>query len=62
MSRINAKSLDLARAISEFLSDYAPMHLTNSQHTLHSYETALTLYIGYLEDEYDIKPATFSPL
>ena len=51
MSRINAKSLDLARAISEFLSDYAPMHLTNSQHTLHSYETALTLYIGYLEDE-----------
>ena len=61
MSRINAKSLDLARAISEFLSDYAPTHLTNSQHTLHSYETALTLYIGYLEDEYDIKPATFSP-
>lgn len=61
MSRINSKSFDLARAISEFLTDYAPMHLTNSEHTLHSYETAITLYIGYLENECGIKPANFSP-
>ncbi len=60
MSRIRSKSPDLARAISEFLTDYAPMHLTNSQHTLHSYETAITLYIGYLEDECGIKPTDFS--
>ena len=61
MSRINSKSFDLARAISEFLTDYAPMHLTNSEHTLHSYETTITLYIGYLENECGIKPANFSP-
>ena len=60
MSRITSKSLDLARAISEFLTDYAPMHLTNSEHTLHSYETTITLYIGYLENECGIKPANFS--
>lgn len=60
MSRINSKSLDLARAISEFLTDYAPMHLTNSKHTLHSYEAAITLYIGYLEDICGIKPAGFN--
>ena len=61
MSRINTKSLDLVRAISEFITDYAPMHLTNSQNTLHSYETAITLYIGYLETECGIKPTNFSP-
>lgn len=60
MSRINSKSLDLACAISEFLTDYAPMRLTNSQHTLHSYETAITLYIGYLEEKCGIKPTNFS--
>lgn len=60
MSRINSKSLDLARAISEFLTDYAPLHLTNSEHTLHSYESALTLYIGYLQEKCGIKPGSFS--
>lgn len=61
MSKTNAASLELSRAVSEFLTEYAPLHLTNSEHTLHSYEAALTLYIGYLEEKRNIKPGGFSP-
>lgn len=59
MSKRNSKALEIARAISEFLSDYAPRQLTNSEHTLLSYETALTLYVGYLESECGIKADAF---
>ncbi len=60
MSKISAKSFEIARFVSEFLTVYAPLHLTNSEHTLRSYETALTLYIGYLEEKRGIKPDYFS--
>lgn len=60
MSRMNPKPHELARIVSEFLTEYAPLHLTNSEHTMHSYETALTLYIGYLEEKCGIKPSCFS--
>ena len=60
MSRMNPKQLELARIVSEFLTEYAPLHLTNSEHTMHSYETALTLYIGYLEEKCGIKHSCFS--
>ncbi len=59
MSRMNPKPHELARIVSEFLTEYAPLHLTNSEHTMHSYETALTLYIGYLEEKCGIKPSCF---
>ena len=40
----------IARRISEFLYEYAPQFLTNSEHTLKGYNDALTLYIQFLEE------------
>ena len=48
MKNKNKDVVELSRYISEFLSDYVPSHLTNSDNTRKSYETALTLYVGYL--------------
>ena len=53
-------AIELSRYISDFLNDYAPSHLTNSDHTVKSYETALTLYVGYLEGKHGITPDKFS--
>lgn len=60
MSKSSQEAVDIAKYISSFLCDYAPSQLTNSEHTLHGYETALTLYIGYLEDFCGIRPSSFS--
>lgn len=60
MSKSNQEAVDIARYISSFLCDYAPSQLTNSENTLHSYEIALTLYIGYLEDSCGISASSFS--
>ena len=59
MSKVNQEAIDIAKYISSFLCDYAPSQLTNSENTLHSYETALTLYIGYLEDFCGISASVF---
>ena len=40
----------IARRISEFLYEYAPQFLTNSDHTLKGYGDALTLYFQFLEE------------
>lgn len=40
----------IARRISEFLYEYAPQFLTNSEHTLKGYNDALTLYFLFLEE------------
>ena len=53
-------AMELSRYISEFLTDYAPAQLTNSEHTLKSYETTLTLYIGYLEEKCEVTPEKFT--
>lgn len=60
MKNKNDEAKELSRYISEFLSDYAPSHLTNSEHTLRAYETSLTLYVGYLEEKCAITPNNFS--
>lgn len=60
MKSNNKDAVELSRYISEFLSDYVPSHLTNSDNTRRSYETALTLYIGYLEDVCGVTPGKFS--
>lgn len=59
MAKINPEAVEIAKYISIFIDDYAPAHLTSSEHTLRSYDTALTYYIGYL-DERGIKPSAFS--
>lgn len=49
MKKPEKEAVVIANHISHFLRDYAPKHLTGSQHTIRSYENALTLYVGYLE-------------
>lgn len=56
----NNEAIELSRLISNFIGQYAPEHLTNSPNTLHSYETALTLYIGFLESKCGITPDKFT--
>lgn len=59
-NKINNDAIELSKYISEFLNDYTPSHLTNSDNTVKSYETALILYVGYLEDKCGITPDKFS--
>lgn len=40
----------LVRAISSFINAYAPVHLTESEHTLKSYTSTLNKYLAFLED------------
>ena len=50
MKKPDKEAVVIANHISHFLRDYAPKHLTGSQHTIRSYENALTLYVGHLEE------------
>ena len=59
MRKANSEAVEISKYISLFLREYAPNHLTESQHTLRSYETALTLYVGFLE-ETGVTPEIFS--
>ena len=54
------EALELSRYICAFLTQYAPGHLTNSANTLRSYETALALYVGFLEVKCGITPNNFT--
>ena len=47
----NNEAAKIAKYISEFLNEYAPIFLTNSEHTLKSYKDALILYIIFLEND-----------
>ena len=59
MNKPKLEAIEISRSISKFLSDYAPFHLTTSKHTLKSYETSLSLFIGYLETVKQIRPCNF---
>ena len=59
MNRNSNEAVKFARYISDFLYDYAPNMLTNSEHTLKSSKDALTLYVKFLESE-GITPSEFS--
>jgi site-specific recombinase XerD len=56
MMKANKESILLAQRIHTFLSDYVPSQKSQSEHTLKSYEYAISLYIGFLETEKGIRP------
>jgi len=60
MKKANTQAQELARYIDTFLNDYAPAQKTSSQHTLKSYKTALTLYIGFLSEVKSVTPENLS--
>ncbi len=59
MRKVKSEAVEISKYISLFLREYAPDHLTGSLHTLRAYETALTLYVGFLE-ETGTTPENFS--
>lgn len=56
MKKAKSEAVMLAGYIHSFLYEYVPMQKTHSSHTLKSYSTALTLYIGFLETEKGVTP------
>lgn len=45
------EAIELARHISGFLNEYVPSQKTNSCHTMKAYQSALQLYVSFLESE-----------
>ena len=60
MKKPTTESLKIAKGIRTFLTDYAPIHKTNSEHTLKGYRNALSLYLEFLEKESRITPFNLS--
>ena len=56
MKKAKNEAIILAGYIHSFLFEYVPQQKTHSSHTLKSYSSALTLYIGFLEAEKGITP------
>lgn len=56
MKKAQSEAIEIAKYISGFLNDYAPVHMTGSSHTLKSYETAVSLYLTFLEEEKSVTP------
>lgn len=61
MKKPKQESIELARHIYIFLHEYAPVHLTSSRHTLKSYQTALFLFITFLECEKGVQSISLKP-
>lgn len=51
MKRSSNEAVLIARHINTFLNEYAPSQKARSEHTLKSYGTSLSLYLGFLETE-----------
>lgn len=49
MKKYNKEAILIARHINLFLNEYVPSQKTRSEHTLKSYDVAMTLYLGFLE-------------
>jgi site-specific recombinase XerD len=58
--KASKESVEIARHINTFLTEYAPLYKTNSEHTLKSYEYALSLYIDFLETKKHIREENFN--
>lgn len=56
MKKAEKESITIARHIYTFLREYVPSQKSCSYNTLKSYECAITLYIGFLEEEKGIDP------
>lgn len=60
MKKATNEAIAVSRSISSFLHEYAPIHMTGSNDTLKSYETAITLYVEFLEDTKKVTAATLN--
>ena len=56
MKKPTAESMEIAKHIHGFITEYAPVHLTTSGHTLKNYRASLSLYLTFLQEERGITP------
>jgi site-specific recombinase XerD len=54
--KANKESILIAKYINTFLSEYVPSQKSHSEHTLKSYDYAISLFINFLEVEKKINP------
>jgi len=59
MKKASNESVAIAQHINTFLNEYMPSQKSRSEHTLKSYHTAVTLYLGFLETEKNVNSANF---
>lgn len=60
MRKPTPESLEIAKHIHTFITEYAPVHKTTSGHTLKNYRTSLTLYLTFLEKDRNITSSRLS--
>jgi len=60
MTKASKESLAIAKNIHSFLTVYVPSLKNQSEHTVRSHATAISMFIGYLENEQGITPSTLS--
>jgi len=58
MIKASDESVKISLHISTFLNVYVPSQKTKSDHTLRSYQFAISLYLGFLETQKNIVPET----
>ncbi|MDF2943120.1 MAG: integrase family protein [Herbinix sp.] len=59
MKKATNESIEIARQIAGFLNEYVPLQKTNSCHTQKAYQSALQLYISFLESEKKVGQTDF---
>ena len=59
MKKIDKESISIAKHIHSFLTVYVPSLKNQSDNTVKSHVTAISLFIGFLEDEHNINPDKF---
>jgi len=57
MKKANKESILIAKGIHSFLTVYTPSLKNQSENTIRSHEAALSLFVGFLENEHDVSPA-----
>ena len=60
MRRAEKESIYIAKHINSFLTMYAPSLKGQSENTVRSHETAISLFLGFLESEHNVSPASFN--
>jgi len=60
LKKVKKESLAIAKYINSFLTIYVPSLKNQSENTVRSHEMAISLFLGYLENEQNINPATLN--
>jgi len=58
MRKANSEALAIAKRIHSFLTVYTPSLQGQSANTVRSHETAISLFLGFLESDQNVTPAT----